>query len=314
VIDQPAGPEGVCLLGVDAGGSSTDFVLTDMGGHVIASASSGGANVTSLGVAGACRVLDEGMRIALARSGSSVASIRAAVLGIAGVDREPQRSGMKRWLAAALPASQTLVATDVELVIAAGTPEGVGLAVVAGTGSVVLARDTAGRTVKVGGRGPLDGDPGSGHAIGLAAMGTGRFHAASDSPRDIAALVPDVAAAADAGDNGAIGILQAAGLDLAAQAADAISRIGWVGTAPCALGGGVVANVARVRAAFLTGARDFDLYLDPVEVVRRPVAGAIQIAMRLTANAETQPGAQSTAVSSVTSTTQQPTRPEAADR
>ena len=274
------------LLCVDAGGSSTDLVLSDLMGRAIASGRTGGANVTSVGVDEACRVIGEGINDLLGRAGSPVQAVHLAVLGIAGIDREPQRSDVERWIAGALPASRTLVVTDVELMIAAGTPDGVGLGIVSGTGSVVTARDASGRMVKVGGRGPVEGDPGSGHAIGLAARATGRFRPVSESPRDIAALVPDIVAAADAGDGVAIDILETAGRDLAEQAADAIRRIGWAGKpVPCALGGGVIVNVARVRGAFIVCAREVGVRLDPVMLVPRPVDGAIRMARRLAAEA-----------------------------
>ena len=275
------------LLGVDGGGSSTDFVLTDLAGHALASERAGGANVTSLGVDGACRVLWDGIGNVLRRSGSSVEAVHTAVLGLAGIDREPQRSGVDKWLAEMLPRSRRLIITDVELVMAAGTASGVGVAIVSGTGSVVLARDTTGRTVKVGARGPIEGDPGSGHAIGLAAIGTGRFRAASPLPHDIAALVPEVVSAADGGDADAIDILQAAGRDLAEQAVEAIRQIGWDGrTAPCALGGGVAVHVRWVREAFVAHARELDLQLDPLTLVPRPVEGAIRMAAGLAAGVE----------------------------
>lgn len=111
------------LLCVDAGRSSTDFVLTDLAGQAIASGRRKGTNVTSLGVDGACRLMGEGICDLLASAGSSIQAVHTAVFGIAGIDREPQRSGVERWLAAELPASRTLVVTDVELVIAAGTPD-----------------------------------------------------------------------------------------------------------------------------------------------------------------------------------------------
>jgi len=312
------------LLGVDGGGSSTDLLLTDLAGNVIATGSTEGANVTSLTADEACGVLREGTHDLLRRGGSSVETVRAAVLGIAGVDREPQRSGVQRWLEGALPKSLRLVVTDVELVLVAGTADGVGMAVVSGTGSVVLTRAASGRTVKVGGRGPVEGDPGSGHAIGLAAMETGRFHAASESPRDIAALVPDIVAAADRGDIDAIKILRTAGRDLAEQAAEAVGRMGWgVTMVPCALGGGVVVHVETVREAFVARARALGLLLDPVTLVPQPVEGAIKLAVRLAAGATARTGA--TAVSTgdatrparlrgATRSIERPPRKEARDR
>lgn len=151
-----------------------------------------------------------------------------------------------------------------------------------------MARDASGRMVKVGGRSPVEGDPGSGHAIGLAGRATGRFQPASNSPRDIAALVPDIVAAAHAGNADAINSLETAGRDLAEQAAEAIDLIGWTGdTVSCALGGGVIVNVECLREAFTARARELGLRLDPVTLVRRPVDGAIRMARRLVAEVET---------------------------
>jgi N-acetylglucosamine kinase-like BadF-type ATPase len=275
------------LLAVDAGGSSTDFILTDLAGRRIASAVTKGANVTSLGVDAACRVLANGIRDLLIQGRSSVDAVHTAVFGIAGIDREPHRTDMGEWLALALPRSQTLIVTDVELVIAAGTPRGMGLGIVSGTGSVALARESTGRTIKVGGRGPIQGDPGSGYAIGLAAIERGLLPAESESPARIAALVPKVAAAADEGDIIAIDILRTAGHDLAEQAAQAIIQIGWLSTmTPCALGGGVIVHVARVREAFVASSRARHLLFGPQTLVARPVEGAVKLARSLAAGAQ----------------------------
>ena len=62
------------------------------------------------------------------------------------------------------------VIEDAALLLAAGTPDGWGVAVVAGTGSMAFARGADGRTARAGGWGPLLGDEGSGYAIALAGL------------------------------------------------------------------------------------------------------------------------------------------------
>ena len=59
---------------------------------------------------------------------------------------------------------------DAALLLAAGTPDGWGVAVVAGTGSMAFARGTDGRTARAGGWGPLLGDEGSGYALALSGL------------------------------------------------------------------------------------------------------------------------------------------------
>src|SRR6202007_525984 len=56
------------------------------------------------------------------------------------------------------------------LILAGGPPEGWGVALVGGTGSVCLGRTREGRTVRVGGWGPILGDEGSGYQIAVNAL------------------------------------------------------------------------------------------------------------------------------------------------
>src|SRR5262249_6134069 len=53
---------------------------------------------------------------------------------------------------------------------AAGTPEGWGIAVIAGTGSIAVGRARDGRKARAGGWGPLMGDEGSAYDVVLAAL------------------------------------------------------------------------------------------------------------------------------------------------
>ncbi len=55
---------------------------------------------------------------------------------------------------------------DIDLVLWSGSPEGIGVALIAGTGSNCLAKDTDGRLVKVGGMSHVMSDEGSGYALG----------------------------------------------------------------------------------------------------------------------------------------------------
>ena len=56
---------------------------------------------------------------------------------------------------------------DGDLVVAAGTPEGWGVGVIAGTGSIAVGRATDGRTARAGGWGHLIGDEGSAYGVVL---------------------------------------------------------------------------------------------------------------------------------------------------
>ena len=62
------------------------------------------------------------------------------------------------------------VTTDAAILLAAGTPEGWGLALVAGTGSIAYGRMADGRRARAGGWGHLLGDEGSAYALVLAGL------------------------------------------------------------------------------------------------------------------------------------------------
>ena len=67
-------------------------------------------------------------------------------------------------------AKRLVLVNDGDLVLAAGTPEGWGLAVIAGTGSIAVGRSPGGRTGRAGGWGHIFGDEGSGYATAVAAL------------------------------------------------------------------------------------------------------------------------------------------------
>ena len=136
-----------------------------------------------------------------------------------------------------------MVATDIEIALAAAFDDGPGIVVSAGTGSVAVGRDRSGKQHRIGGYGWQMGDEGSGYAIGRAALGAvsravdGRSPrtalsdrvlaatrsenfdalvrwAAGASPAEVAALAPHVLDVAAHGDPLAQGIADYAAREL----------------------------------------------------------------------------------------------------
>jgi glucosamine kinase len=99
--------------------------------------------------------------------GKAVASI---CLGIAGAGSSERRSVVEHWARTRLPGTRARVVRDVDLVLASGSPDRTGIAVVAGTGSIVIGRTADGIERRAGGRGPLVGDDSSGFQLGLSAI------------------------------------------------------------------------------------------------------------------------------------------------
>jgi N-acetylglucosamine kinase-like BadF-type ATPase len=207
------------------------------------------------------------------------------------------------------------LATDVEvtadalLLLAAGTPDGFGVAVVAGTGSIAFARSPDGRTTRAGGWGYLLGDEGSGYALSLAAlqavarMADGRgpdtllartlldrlqlnrpqeliaaiYGAGLDRPA-LAALAPLVLEAAEAGDAVAIAIVQNGADQLALAAATSASQLELVLPYPLALAGGLLLGSASYRERLIQAFAGLGIHPEPVTLVPEPAEGAVRLA------------------------------------
>src|SRR6185503_4562530 len=161
------------LLAVDGGGTKTHALITDLQGKVLARGLGPSSNIHNVGLELSCQAMTTaiegallqvsgGLRPGAKGQGWRGASIAAACFGLAGVDAPQDEADIGRWVRQQTIADRFLVVNDAELVLAAGTPEGWGVALVSGTGSVCLGRAADGRTVRVGGWGPLLGDEGSG--------------------------------------------------------------------------------------------------------------------------------------------------------
>jgi len=198
------------------------------------------------------------------------------------------------------------VVNDSELILAGGTPDGWGVALVAGTGSVCLGRTREGRTVRVGGWGPILGDEGSGYQIAVSALrrvtqtADGRaeakallaavlrhwslpeagaliryVHRAEATPSEIAGLATVVLDLATRGDDDARAIVEGAADELAGHVRTVVRKLG-VKQPPLALSGGLLR--AGLRQALLTRIGDD---VGTVNYVNDPPVGGVVLARRL---------------------------------
>jgi N-acetylglucosamine kinase-like BadF-type ATPase len=153
------------VIGVDGGGTGSRAVLLSAGGRVEARVEGGAALVTPGGEAEVLESLERLLHPLLA----TLAPDRVDVLlaGLAGVGREVNRAAFERLLARRGWAASVHVRTDVDVAFEDAFGQGPGLLVVAGTGSVALARTPKGQILRSGGWGSLVGDEGSGYWLGL---------------------------------------------------------------------------------------------------------------------------------------------------
>lgn len=96
--------------------------------------------------------------------------IAAACFGLSGVDQPSDQLLFYDWLRQQGLTTNVEILNGSELILVGGTPEGWGVGLFSGTGSVCLGRTRDGRTARVGGWGPLLGDEGSGYQMGLQAL------------------------------------------------------------------------------------------------------------------------------------------------
>jgi len=300
------------LIGIDGGGSKTLAVLAGLDGRVLGRGTAGSSNLQSVGIAAVGTALDDAITAAFRAAGLAPVLPAALCVGLAGVDRPEDRALIRGWAARTLPGTPVAVVSDARLVLAAGTPDGWGAALICGTGSIAYAEDPGGRAARAGGWGHVLGDEGSGYAVGQAALRAvlrafdgrgprtaltqaileqlglsapselvGRVYREGLGPAGIAALAPLVEVAAARGDEIAGEIVREAGGDLALAVKAVVRSLELPEPAPCALAGSLIVHGAVVRAAFIAAAAGIGIQLDPVTPVAEPAQGALRLAREL---------------------------------
>ena len=298
------------LMGVDGGGSKTTALLADELGRVLGRGAAGASNFQVIGHQAAQSAIQAAMAAAWTAAGLTPRPLSSLCIGLSGVDRAGERMLFQQWAGAVHPQTQIVIANDAQLVLAAGTPAGWGLALICGTGAIVYGRSPAGHLARADGWGHLLGDEGSGYAIGLAALravmraydGRGpatalsaailsrwQLTAAADlvarvyqelqGKHEIAALASVVEAVGAGEDAVAQQILASAGSELALTAQAVARQLALIGPIPCALAGGVIVGGRIVRQQFEEAAVRLGLILAPVIPVPEPALGAIGLAL-----------------------------------
>ncbi len=153
------------VLGIDAGGTKTVGLLADETGQVLAEVRGSGANLQTHGELEVEKVFDDIVE-ALAQG----RTISAVGLGIAGVDRPHDEAVIRGILRRLGHRENVRVVNDAAIALVAGAPDGVGIVVLAGTGSISYGQDRAGANARSGGFGFLLADEGSGYWLGHQAL------------------------------------------------------------------------------------------------------------------------------------------------
>ncbi len=300
------------FLGVDGGATKTLAVIVDATGREIGRGMAGSGNQAAVGLERAVASIRSAVAAASPQARSD-GVFRAAWIGLAGVDRPGDRDRLLPHLGAL--ADVVRLTNDAELALT-GLDGAVGVAMIAGTGSIAVGRDATGTMARSGGWGHIIGDEGSGYELGRLALKAAARAADGRGPQT--ALLPAIMAAwqlsrPDAmidrvypeGDKGEIARLSAL-VFAAARDGDVVARrivrdaatelalaalaVGEMlefpdGTLPVALAGGMLIHEADFRAMLLRRLRRCRP-VGQVALVAVPASSAARAAIRL---AEAQP-------------------------
>jgi N-acetylglucosamine kinase-like BadF-type ATPase len=308
------------ILGIDGGGTKTVAWLarcnftakSDLSNtmKIIGRGRSGSSNVRGVGFETALDHLNRAVERAFADAELSRVTVASACLALAGAGREVEQQRIRSWADQCQLTSKLTVVDDALPVLYAASSDGIGIALIAGTGSLALGQNTNGDRARCGGWGSLLGDEGSGYQISLAALraavraddGRGPstqlherlldhhaitsaselipiLHAEPNNRIMIASLAPLVFDVAGSGDPVAIRIIDQASTDLAEMVKTLIDRLDMP-TQPCSLAG--TGSVLIHQHAFTQSIRD-KLAEAGIETnyraIPESVAGTLVIAM-----------------------------------
>lgn len=312
----PASIGAELALGIDGGGSKTVALLSrrqaDGTWRLVGRGSSGASNPQAVGFAAAFQSLNKAIDGAFADARLPVREVAAVCGALAGAERDADRRQVEDWARRRQLAQKLQLVHDALPLLAAGTPEGWGVALIAGTGSFGFGQSGDGMTARVGGWGYLLGDEGSGYVIARQALqaavqaADGRAQPTTlldrflekfnlSEPLDLIGKVyqrdvdrPTIASWSDlvfeeatAGDAVASEIIASGARDLAQIVASVCRQIGFDrGPFPLAVSGGLLIHHAAYRMSLEQELNQRGFTPAPIGTVPDPVTGSLVLAQR----------------------------------
>jgi len=301
------------LLGIDGGGSKTAALIAslDEAGqiHVLGQGRGGPSNLRLAGKERSLASLNKAVDEALIEADLRSRTIDYAVLALAGSSFSDVRDEVTAWAEQRNLSAQSEIIHDALPVLASGADHSRGVALIVGTGSVVVGVNAKGKTATLGGWGHWFGDKGSGFDLGCKALsavaeatdGIGpqtvmcelvldrlgisdarkilqQVSTTGDVRREVAALAPIVLEAVALQDPLATEIINKA-IGEAVKLVDAISRkLTFKAPYPLMLAGGVACRNPLFRDELISRLSCLEPAPDPIRIVDEPVFGCLKIA------------------------------------
>lgn len=158
--DKNISGKDIAMIGIDGGGTKTEFILFLSEGTVLKRIVLDGTNANSVGIAKTTQILKKGIDIFL-KCNQNVVGIYAGIAGCGGKDN---RGAVTSFLKSEYPNLLVECNSDIQNIISCANTNHC-IAVICGTGSCVFALDEHGLH-QTGGWGYMLGDEGSGFFIG----------------------------------------------------------------------------------------------------------------------------------------------------
>lgn len=150
------------MMGIDGGGTKTEFVVFTPDGTVLKRLCLSGSNSSHIGIEGTLNILQEGIDTCL----DEFADIQYIHAGIAG----PNLNVIQKKLSERYFGIKILLYSDAVNALKSADGE---IALICGTGSILMTNGKNGQYRKIGGWGSKFGDPCSAHNFGKAALKCG---------------------------------------------------------------------------------------------------------------------------------------------
>lgn len=172
------------FIGIDGGGTKTEFALSDAGGRALFRLTRAGCCYQSLGAEGAVAVVAEGVSALLSAARLGPEACGGCCVGMPCYGENPDMDKViLAGLAKSLAPLPLYVVNDVEIAWAGSLAGREGIHVVAGTGSIAFGRAESGQAARCGGWDEFFGDEGSCYWVGRQAMGLFSKEADGRAPR-----------------------------------------------------------------------------------------------------------------------------------
>lgn len=158
-------------IGIDAGGSKTECLLTDDALNIIKSIKGEGFNLTAHGIQKAYNIISK-LIPELIRDTASPEEIVTIAIGAAGAGRAELKEALEKHLKENLigfEQTKIKIFSDAEAAYASSFPEGNGFILIAGTGSIIFGKNKKGKYFRAGGYGKIV-DEGCGYSLGRKAF------------------------------------------------------------------------------------------------------------------------------------------------